>query len=386
LNLIVVVLLVFCAIPFIYYALALYSTRRFFSTADQVPNPIEFPPLSNLKPIRGLDPGAYENFASLCQQDYPANYELIFCVGDVNDPALEAIERLQAAFPKTQIRVLYGAGVSAPNDKCAKLARMVKEAKYETIVINDSDVRVQPDYFRRCIAPLSKPGVAGVTCLYASTEEVTLADKLQTVGMISDFFPSLFVAQQLDGVKFALGTTIATTRSRIMAFGGYESIMHRPGDDLLVGRALSEQGTVELLDYTIETVPDFSSMSALYAKRLRWLTVMRHMRPWGHLGLIFTQGIFWSIAAALIRPSLPVALSFLGFYLGMRMAMMRMVGIAGMKLTRMRSLLWMIPIWDALAFVLWVHSFISRTIRWRQRDYRIREGNLVPIAAEDLSA
>jgi ceramide glucosyltransferase len=204
--------------------------------------------------------------------------------------------------------------------------------------------------------------------------------------MISDFFPSLFVAQQLDGVKFALGTTIATTRSRIMAFGGYESIMHRPGDDLLVGRALSEQGTVELLDYTIETVPDFSSMSALYAKRLRWLTVMRHMRPWGHLGLIFTQGIFWSIAAALIRPSLPVALSFLGFYLGMRMAMMRMVGISGMKLTRMRSLLWMIPIWDALAFVLWVHSFISRTIRWRQRDYRIREGNLVPIAAEDLSA
>jgi ceramide glucosyltransferase len=386
LNLIVVVLLVFCAIPFIYYALALYSTRRFFSTADKVPNPTEFPPLSNLKPIRGLDPGAYENFASLCQQDYPADYELIFCVGDVNDPALEAIERLQTAFPKTQIRVLYGPGVSAPNDKCAKLARMVKEAKYETIVINDSDVRVQPDYFRRCIAALSKPGVAGVTCLYASTEEVTLADKLQTVGMISDIFPSLFVAQQLDGVKFALGTTIATTRSRIMAFGGYESIMHRPGDDLLVGRALSEQGAVELLDYTIETVPDFSSMAALYAKRLRWLTVMRHMRPWGHLGLIFTQGIFWSIVAALIRPSLPVAVSFLGVYLAMRMAMMRIVGISGMKLTRMRSLLWMIPIWDALAFVLWVHSFISRTIRWRQRDYRIREGNLVPIAAEDLSA
>ena len=378
-------LLAVCAIPFIYYALALYSTRRFFGAANKARNPVEFPPLSNLKPIRGLDPGAYENFASLCQQDYPAEYELIFCVGDANDPALEVIERLQKAFPETQIRVLYGAGVAAPNDKCAKLARMVKEAKYETIVINDSDVRVQPDYFRRCIAALSKPGVAGVTCLYASTEEVTLADKLQTVGMISDFFPSLFVAQQLDGVKFALGTTIATTRSRIMAFGGYESIMHRPGDDLLVGRALSEQGTVELLDYTIETVPDFSSIGALYAKRLRWLTVMRHMRPWGHLGLIFTQGIFWSIAAALIRPSLPVALSFLGVYLGMRIAMMGLVGISGMKLTRMRSLLWMIPIWDALAFILWVHSFISRTIRWRQRDYRIREGNLVPIAAEDLS-
>ena len=380
------VLLVCCAIPFIYYGLALYSSRRFFSSERQPHEPAQFPPLSNLKPIRGLDPGAYENFASLCRQDYPAEYELIFCVGDDRDPALEIIDRIRADFPQTQIRVLYGAEVSAPNDKCAKLARMVREAKHDTIVINDSDVRVQPDYFRRCITALLKPGVAGVTCLYASTEETTLADKLQTVGMVSDFFPGLFVAQQLDGVKFALGTTIATTRNRILKFGGYESIMHRPGDDLLVGRALAEQGTVELLDYTIETVPDFSSMRALYSKRLRWLTVMRHMRPWGHLGLVFTQGIFWSLAAALIHPSWTVALGFFATYIVMRTSLTALVGVFGMNRRRMLLLLWLIPIWDALAFVLWVHSFLSRTIRWRQRDYRIQEGMLVPVVVEDLTA
>lgn len=379
------VLLVVSAIPFIYYALALYSSYRFFVSAPPIDNTEELPPVSILKPISGLDPGAYENFASFCRQDYPSSYEIVFCVGDGDSAAQEVIEKIVSEFPETEIRVLQGSGSSAPNDKCAKLARLVQEAKYETLVINDSDVRVQKDYLRRCTAPLLKPNVAGVTCLYASLEEATFADKLQTIGMVSDFFPGLFVAQQLDGVKFALGTTIATTRSRIRAFGGYEAIMDRPGDDLLVGRALAEQGRVLLLDYTIETVPDFSSMRALYAKRLRWLTVMRHMRPWGHLGLIFTQGIFWSMAAVLISPTLPVVLAFLGTYALMRCAMTTMVAVAGMKRRRILSLLWIIPFWDALAFVLWLHSFISRTIRWRQRDYRIREGVLVPVS-EDLPA
>jgi ceramide glucosyltransferase len=384
LSAVTVVSLVLCAIPFVYYGLALYSTRRFFAADRLIQDQPQFPPLSNLKPICGLDPGAYENFASFCRQDYPAAYELVFCIGNSDDPALEVIDRIKAAFPKIEIRVLYGSDATAANDKCAKLARMVKEAKYETIIINDSDVRVQPDYFRRCVSPLLQPDVAGVTCLYASTKETTIADKLQTIGMISDFFPGLFVAQQLDGVKFALGTTIATTRSRIAAFGGYESIMQRPGDDLLVGRALAEQGKVELLDYTIETVPDFSSLRTLYAKRLRWLTVMRHMRPWGHLGLIFTQGIFWSIAALLVSPTWIVALCFLGTYLLMRFGMAVLVGISGMKRTRILSMLWLVPFWDALAFVLWLHSFISNTIRWRQRDYRIQEGILVPVSTPDL--
>lgn len=379
------VLIVGCAIPFIYYALALYSSFRFFALAPPTDNAGEFPQVSILKPISGLDPGACENFASFCRQDYPSNYEIVFCVGDDDSAAQEVIEKIAREFPKTEIRVLHGSGSSAPNDKCAKLARLVQEAKYETLVINDSDVRVQEDYLRRCTAPLLKPNVAGVTCLYVSLEEATFADKLQTIGMVSDFFPGLFVAQQLDGVKFALGTTIATTRSRIRAFGGYEAIMHRPGDDLLVGRALAEQGRVLLLDYTIETVPDFSSMRALYAKRLRWLTVMRHMRPWGHLGLIFTQGIFWSMVAVLISPTLPVVLAFLGSYALMRCAMTTLVAVAGMKRRRILLLLWIIPFWDTLAFVLWLHSFISRTIRWRQRDYRIREGVLVPVS-EDLPA
>src|SRR6266704_746889 len=274
--------------PFIYYLLVLYCSWRFFrGSKDRLPGNSDFvPPISSLKPIRGLDPEAYENYASFCQQDYP-NYELIFCVGDRNDPAVPVLEKLIRDFPERRIRLLFGSGRGAINDKVAKLVRMVNEARNEVLVINDSDGRVEPNYLRTVVAPLRSPKVGGVTCLYVSTHDKTFTQHLHSIGMISDFYPGILVARQLDGIKFTLGQTIVTTRSRLAGFGGYEAIENRPADDLLVGRLIAQQGfKVELLPYAVRTVPDYDSLRDLFIKRLRWMTVMRHMRPWGHVGLV----------------------------------------------------------------------------------------------------
>src|SRR5207245_7383690 len=99
--------------------------------------------------------------------------------------------------------------------------------------------------------------------------------------MICDFFPGIFVARQLDGIKFAFGQTIVTTRSRLKAFGGYEAIENRPADDLLVGRYIGQQGyRVELLPSPAKTFPDYDSLWGLFIKGLRWLIVFRLMGPW----------------------------------------------------------------------------------------------------------
>jgi len=370
------------AIPFIYYAIALYSTWAYFRRAGQArPAGAAFtPPVSNLKPIRGLDPGAYENFASFCRQDYP-EYEIIFCVDGRDDPVLPVIEKLIRDFPQRQIRVLFGSGRSATNDKVAKLARMVSEAAYEVVVMSDSDVRVEPDYLRRVIAPLADPNIGAVTCFYVPADEHTFADNLQAMGMFSDFYAGILVAWQLDGVKFALGPTIATTRARLAEFGGYESLENRPADDLLVGRLIAEQGhPVELLSYTVLAVADYQSMSDLVHKRLRWIVVMRHMRPWGHLGLLLTQGLPWSLAAIAIHPSVAVAAAYLGTYLALRFAMTWMIGTWGLKQPGLWRKMPAIPAWDALAFLIWLASFGRRSIRWRGADYLLRDGRLVPVA------
>ncbi len=379
LTLLEIVVLAAGAIPFVYYSLALYSSIHYFfqSKTRKQSNESFTPPVSNLKPVRGLDPDAYENFASFCNQDYP-EYELIFCATDRSDPCVPVIEKLMADFPERKIRLLYSAGHTAINDKVAKLRLMTAEAQYETLVINDSDVRVKPNYFREVVAPLAKAEVGGTTCFYVSVGHDSFVGELQTVGMICDFYAGILVAWELHGVHFALGPTMVSTKKYVKGFGGFEALENRPADDLLFGRLISEQGVeMELLPCSVETVPDFQGVGQLISKRLRWMTVMRALRPWAHFGLIFTWGLPWATLAMLAHPTLAVAAAYLGGYLAFRVAITAAIGIYGLKQRHFWSRMFLVPVWDAFAFGIWLASFAQSSIRWRGVNYRLKNGQFV---------
>ena len=361
--------------PFFYYLIALYSAWRFFGQSATLPNSNYTPPVSILKPVKGLDPDAYENFASYCRQDYP-KYEILFCV-DEGDPAVAVLEKLKADFPEREIRLLFGSGSNFINDKVARLARLTNEAKYDRFVITDADVRVKPDYLRSVVMAFQDPKLGAATCLYASTEEKTVLQRVQSISMVSDFFAGIIVAWQLDGVKFTLGQTILTTRENVTGFGGYPAIGDRPADDLYIGRYAVEQGLeTRLLPYVVNVVADFETVPQLMRKRVRWMTVMRHMRPNGHFGLIFTFGLVWSLIAIAVHPTLAVAAGYLGTYFVLRVAMTWLIGIRGMKQENLWAKMPLIPVWDLMAFAIWVISFGQTTIRWRGIDYRLRNGKL----------
>jgi ceramide glucosyltransferase len=372
------ILLGFAAIPFIYYLLAIYSTARFFrvSRRENVRDTDFLPPVSCLKPIKGLDEDAYENYASFCRQDYP-EYEIVFCV-DPGDPALPVLEKLVRDFPERKIRLLFGSGRNAINDKVGRLVRLTTEAQYDIFVITDGDVRVKPDYLRTVVAPFRDPKVGAATCLYASTKETNLVQELQSIGMISDFFAPVMVAWQLDDLKVTFGQSILTTRQAVASYGGYQVIEDRPADDVYAGRLVAEQGyEVKLLPYVVQSVADFQSLRDLLHKRTRWMTVQRLMRPWGHLGLIFTWGLPWAFLAVATHPSAGVALGYLGGYAACRVVITWMIGVWGMKQKGLWKKMPLIPIWDLMAFVMWIVSFGRKTIRWRGVDYFLREGRLV---------
>ena len=369
------------AIPFIYYLLALYSTAHFLADAKgRGKDHGNFtPPLSCLKPIKGLDVDAYENYASFCRQDYP-QYEIVFCV-DQDDPALPVLEKLIRDFPERDIRLLFGSGRDAINDKVARLVRLTTEAKYDLFVITDGDVRVRADYLRNVAAPFRDPKVGAATCLYVSTQEKSFLEELQSISMISDFFAGIIVAWQLDGVKFTLSQSILTTRKNIEGFGGYQRIEDRPADDLYIGRLAAEQGfEVRLLPYVVQSVADFQTLREFLYKRVRWMTVMRLMRPWGHVGLIFTWGLPWALLAIAVHPTLTVAAAYLGTYFALRIAMTWLIGVGAMKQKGLWQKIPLIPLWDAFAFFIWLISFGRKTIRWRGIDYFLREGRLVAVS------
>ena len=302
------IFLAIAAIPGVYYLLTLYTTALYFTDARKHSgrNTDFLPPVSCLKPIKGLDVDAYENYASFCRQDYP-EYEIVFCV-DQDDPALPLLEKLIRDFPGQKIRLLFGSGRNAINDKVARLVRLTTEARYDIFVITDGDIRVGPDYLRTVVSPFRDPKVGAATCLYVSTKETSLVQELQSIGMISDFFAGVMVAWKLDGIKFTFGQTIVTTRKAVEDYGGYQLIENRPADDVYAGRLVAEQGyEVKLLPYVVKSVADFQSLHDLLYKRVRWMTVMRLMRPWGHFGLIFTWGLPWALIAVASRPTPAIA-------------------------------------------------------------------------------
>ncbi|MGA7625461.1 MAG: glycosyltransferase [Candidatus Acidiferrales bacterium] len=372
-----------CAIPFIYYLLALYGTVRFFAAARVEPlrNSDFAPQVSCLKPIRSLNVDAYQNFASFCVQDYP-EYEILFCV-DRDDPAVPVLNKIVEDFPRTKIRLLYGSSGAGINDKVARLVRLSQEAKYDLFVISDADVRVGPDYLKSVVAPFRDSQIGAATTLYASTPARSALDSFQSVSMLSDFFAGIMVDWNLEEVKFTFGQTIVATRKAISGFGGYQAIANKPADDLLVGRLIAEQGyKVDLLPYVVQTVPDFSSWKEFLLKRIRWMTVMRFMRPWGHVGLIFTWGLIWALIAIAAHPTLPVAIAYLCVYLILRVLMTWLIGSWGMKQRGVWKKLPLIPLWDLFAFSVWLASFATETIRWGGKDFRIRQGKLVPVEAD----
>jgi ceramide glucosyltransferase len=163
-------------------------------------------------------------------------------------------------------------------------------------------------------------------------------------------------------------------------FGGYAELENQPADDLLVGRLIAEKGyEVVLSPYVIQTVSDYGSLRDLLHKRMRWIVVMRHMRPWGHLGLAFTQGLPWTLAAMAVSPSWAVAMGFLGVYAALRTAVLWSIGSGVLKQRVNLEEVALIPVWDAIAFAIWLVSFTRRSIRWRGADYTIEEGRLVPL-------
>ncbi len=339
------------------------------------------PPVSCLKPIKGLDIEAYENYASFCRQDYP-EYEIVFCI-DPGDPALAVIERLVREFPEQDIRVLFGSGRVAVNDKVARLTRLTSEAKYDIFIITDGDVRVGPDYLRSVVSPFRNPKLGAATCLYRATKERTFLESLQSISMASDFFAGILVAWKLDGVKFTLGQSILTTRTTIEGFRGLSRTSRTARWTICRSAAWPPKTDLRRSCFPTwcESVADFHTWREFLYKRVRWMTGMRIMRPWGHAGLFFTWGLPWALLAVAVHPTLAIGVAYLGGYLAMRIGITWLIGVRTMKQPGIWKRIPLIPLWDALAFGIWLVSFTRRTIRWRGVDYRLQDGRLIAAAS-----
>jgi ceramide glucosyltransferase len=362
----------------LYYLLCLWSAARFLQERKApADGALTFPPISILKPLKGIDPEIYESFRSHCLQDYP-EYEIIFGVSDPNDPAIESVRKLQHQFPDRTIRIVVAAETLGANVKVSNLAQMLPEARYEHLIVNDSDIRVEPDYLRRVIAPLADARVGMVTCLYRGVAGATLGSRLEALGIGTEFCAGVLAARHLEGgIRFGLGSTLAFRRAELEKIGGFVSFVDYLADDYELGKRISALGlTVELSEVVAETFLPPYSFQEFFAHQLRWARGVRDARAGGYLGLVFTFGLLWALLALAASRGALWAWSALAFTLLLRVAVALVVGRRVLQDGEIEKHYWLIPLRDLIAVVVWVASLAGHTVTWRGDRFRLKDGRL----------
>ncbi len=365
-------------LPSLWYLFIVLLAAKFYRRHNSSPRDFT-PPLSLLKPVHGLDPEAYENFASFCHQDYP-EYEIIFAVSSELDPSTPVIRNLMADFSAIPIRLIIGAEKLGANDKVNKLCAAARTARFNIMVQSDADIRVGPGYLRAIAAPFRDPKVGAVTSFYTGITKPSLWPEMEAIYLSTDFMPSVLMARELEGVHFGLGATIAVTRLSLAEIGGFEALADDAADDYELGYRIAARGhRVELVDGSVRTWCCHSNLTEFFVQRLRWAIMARQARPLGYLGLIFTQGLPWTVAAAILAPTHLLSASFVAAYLVLRLSAVWTMSVWGLRDNLLKRRWWLVPLWDVFAFVVWFSSLIWSRVRWQGVDYRVADGRLIPV-------
>lgn len=377
-----VVLLMCVVAAIVYYAIAIVAGWLWARDRQQQRAlGLRFvPPVTILIPVRGADVEAYENFASFCEQDYP-EFQLVFGCRDEQDSAVPIIHRLQSNFPQQQIDLVISANEIGANAKVSNLNNMLAKAAHEHLIIVDSDIRVTPDYVRRVIAPMQQSRVGMVTCLYRGAKARTFAALLENIGIASTFGPEVMSSRALEGIKFALGSTVVTRRAILNQIGGFPAVADYLADDFLLGNLTAAAGyEVVLSDYVVDHIAAPDTIKTMLQHQLRWARAVRISRPKGYAGLILTYGLATSLLLLMALGFTNFGWTLVGLTFLLRFVAAIFAGVILMQDRVLLKYLWLIPVRDLMGFGVWLVSFVGNEIRWRGHRFVVRRsGKIEPV-------
>jgi ceramide glucosyltransferase len=360
-----------------YGLIALWSARDFERSA-RGGDVGEALGVSILKPVKGVDARMFAGLVSHCVQEYAGEFELVFGVSSLEDAAVREVARLRVEFPGVSIRLVECKERLGTSGKMSNLVQMLPAAKFEHVIVNDSDIRVSPKYLERVMAGFGDERVGLVTVPYFGWAEGGLWSKLEALGIATDFMPGVLVARKLEGgIRFGLGSTLATTKTALAAIGGFEGMVDQLADDYELGARLSAAGyRVALVREVVETTVPRYTLRGFCEHQLRWARSTRDSRRWGYLGLAVTYVLPWSMMAMVASGFALWSFSLFSMALLVRVSVALMVGVGILRDGQvLRDIVWL-PLRDCFGLFFWAWSYAGDEIVWRGERFRLRRGVL----------
>jgi ceramide glucosyltransferase len=330
----------------------------------------------------------YASFASHCLQQYQGPYEILFGVSNMADPAVTAIERLKAEFPGRTIRLVLCPELLGANGKVSNLVQMLGCAQYDHILINDSDIKVSPQYLRRIMGcfhlPKRRGGRVGlVTALYRGQAHSTIGSRMEALGIATDFIAGVLTARQIeDGIRFGLGSTLAVSREALDAIGGLEPLVDYLADDYELGARVWRNGfEVVLSGEVVETFLPAYRFGQFLAHQIRWGRSTRYSRKLGYTGMVFTYGLPWALCNLIASGASLSSVALLSLTLLARVALALAVGVGVLGDRQVLRDLWLLAPRDVVALGVWIWSFAGNTVAWRGQRFSLKDGKMSRLTA-----
>lgn len=380
---IIAVLCVMTLGSFVYGCLALFSVTQKIQSVKKTPAaPLtNFPPLSLLKPLRGAEPELENYLATFFQQAYPA-YEILFAVRVPDDPAVAVVENLRQRFPHISVQMLIVGQPPYANAKVFSMEKMAEVAAHEILIITDSDASVAPDYLQAMARAFAPENVGAVTNLYRGISGNDFWSRLEALGMSSEFMAGVVVAERLEGMKFALGPSMAITKKCLEKIGGFAAMKDYLADDFVLGHWAAEAGyDVALPSHVINHHASTAGFIATFKHRLRWNRSARFSRPVGYYGQGFTYFLAWAILLLLAAPHW-WTLGILAAVFLLRTMLAIKLGVQLLGDKTVYKNLWLVPLQDLISFATWAAGLFGKEIIWRNERYLLLEGGkFAPVEA-----
>jgi len=370
-------------IPFIggsvFVILSLLAVRRFLGNpAYRSPHtPYQWPAVTILKPLRGLEKGQRENLRSACMQDYP-EFQVVFSVQDKEDPVIPLLRELQEEFGPERVTAVIGNAHVGPNGKINNLVGAFQHVRNDLLVISDSDVRLQPDYLKTIAAPLENPDVGYVCTLYKAVSAHRWFEKLELLTFNADFIPSVVFAQLTGASKSCLGASMAFRRSSLVEMGGFEALADYLVEDYEMGRRIWSSGKkIVITPYFVDIVIDFNNFFHWWHHQVYWDQNTRAARPAGFFASILTRSIPFACLFAIVRLGDTAGLAVLATAVILRLSVAALTMMTFRDREGLKSIA-LLPLRDLLGLFSWFLSFTKKTVLWRGSEFILtRDGRLV---------